>query len=117
MTPQPTTPENSASLLGFQVIIILILALVAGFVIVFIIMRLAHVQPHSMIPALVAVVTLSSLIAFTFTKEEGLETISATGLGALCGALTYLYQREDPGKEKPNERQHPDNDEEDPRNR
>lgn len=91
MTPTPAPTTSDAAVLGFEFIVLALLFAVIGFVLMWMISRLGEKQPHIMIPLLVAVITISALIAFAITREEGLETITATGLGALAGALTFLF--------------------------
>jgi uncharacterized membrane protein len=47
-----------------------------------------------------SILTLVGMILYAVTKSEILATISATGVGALAGAITALYSNDDNKKPK-----------------
>lgn len=95
-TPEPTEDAGAATVavLGFEAVVLFVLGLVISLIVLGVVVRLSQHQPRVMVPFLVLIVTLTALVLFAITREEGLETIAATGLGALAGALTYLYQQQ-----------------------
>ena len=74
------------------------LGLVAAIVgtVVFALMRAARHAPNAMITISLSVLTLVSLAGFIATANDTLGAIAAGGVGALGGALTALFQQQQP---------------------
>lgn len=95
-TPTPVSGEDVATVLAVEGLAVVVAALLLGFGAVWVTLLLARRRPVAMVPGLVAMLTLAALIAFAFTREEGLETITATGVGALAAALNSLFSQHRP---------------------
>ena len=93
MTSDPSVVEQvaavevAAAALGFVVL---------GFVLVWAVLRMADREPSVAIPMLVGLLTFVAIVAFALTGEEVLGTLAATGVGALAGALTSIFDSRDP---------------------
>lgn len=59
------------------------------------IVRAQEFPPRNALITSLAMLTFIALIASLFTRNAALETIAATGVGAIAGALSNLFVRKD----------------------
>ena len=90
------TTDDAAELLGVELLGIAVGFVVLGFVLVWAVLRVTDREPTAAIPMLVGLLTFVALVAYALTREEVLGTLAATGLGALAGAVTSLFDDRDP---------------------
>ena len=95
MSPEEVGESGVADVLAVEVLGIAVGFVVLGFVTVWAVLRLADREPSVTIPMLVGLLTFASVVAYALTREEVLGTLAATGIGALAGAVTSLYDRND----------------------
>ena len=86
---------DGTELIAAEVLAAAVGFVVLGFVTVWAVLRLADREPSVTIPMLVGLLTFTAVVAYALTREEVLGTLAATGIGALAGAVTSLYDRDD----------------------
>lgn len=96
MTPTPTpAPVDGDALVAVEGAVALFVFAVLGFVLVWVMLRISDREPRVLVTILVGLLTFTALIGFTVTEAETLGTLAATGLGALAGAVSSLFDRPD----------------------
>lgn len=93
MTPSetPIPSEVFERALAVEQIVIGLGFVILGFVMVWAVIRVSQSEPRAMMAVIVGLLTFVAMIAFALTGEEVLGTLAATGLGALAGAVTNLF--------------------------
>ena len=94
-TVTPAPAPDGVELLAAEVLIAAVGFVVLGFLLVWAVLRVADREPSVALPVLVALLTFTATVAYALTREEVLGTLAATGLGALAGSVTSLYDRRD----------------------
>ena len=84
-----TVPEELA-LIAIALAIIAVVAL--GWFMTRALLSAATHRPAAMITVALSILTLVALLIFSITESETMGTVAATGVGALAGSVTAMFQ-------------------------
>jgi hypothetical protein len=90
-TDPPIDPQHLALVEGAGLIALGVALVALGFALVWAMIRVSHREPSSLVTVTLGLLTLVALGAFVLTSSEILGTIAATGVGALAGAVSNLF--------------------------
>jgi uncharacterized membrane protein len=91
-TPSPTPIDSATALTaGAELIAILALIGLVGFILVWALIKVSSREPSAMVTITLGLLTLVAMGGFILTQSDILGTIAATGIGALAGAVTNLF--------------------------
>jgi len=90
-SPTPAVSEWTLAALGLDLVIVVLALAAAGFLLVWAMLRTSDREPPAMVTVTLSLLTLVSIGGFIITESDILGTIAATGVGALAGAVTNLF--------------------------
>jgi hypothetical protein len=80
---------------GLAVLVLIAVGVLVGIGLVVALLRAANRPDPALVVTSLSLITVTALFAYAFTRAELLGGIAATGMGALAGAVTGLYRRDE----------------------